>query len=176
MEERGGTSNIITSFGLKQHVAPPPPSGGGVYQMDPPRSGNPNPFPAGLPNTTAAASASAVAAKATENAAPPFSLTMPVENSSAELAKKKRGRPRKYNPDGSLAVTLSPMPLSSSVPLSTAFVSQKRERGRRRGRGRGRGRVEQPPNNNSWVKNPQMFEFQNSSPGNIYISHFFSVT
>ncbi|XP_018472654.1 AT-hook motif nuclear-localized protein 4 [Raphanus sativus] len=170
MEEREGTSNnILTSFGLKQHVAPPPhPPSTGVYQMDPPRSENPNFFPVGLlPNTTAAsASVSAVAVKATENAAaaaPPFSLTMPVENSSSELAKKKRGRPRKYNPDGSLAVTLSPMPISSSVPLATGQRGRGRGRGRG-GRGRG-GRVEQQPyNNNNWAKHPRMFEFDNSSP------------
>ncbi|CAH8305999.1 unnamed protein product [Eruca vesicaria subsp. sativa] len=167
MEEREGTSsnnNNITSFGLKERVAPPT---GGVYQMDPPRSENRNPFPAGLPNTTAAsASASAVAAKPSENAAPPFSLTMPVENSSSELMVKKRGRPRKYNPDGSLAVTYSPMPISSSVSLTTAFAPPQRGRGRGRGRERGRGRVEPPNinNNNNWLRNPQMFEFNNTSP------------
>ncbi|CAN6851113.1 unnamed protein product [Brassica oleracea] len=169
MEERQGTSNNnnnndnkISSFGLK-HVAPPPPDGG-VYQMGPPRSENPNPFPAGLPSTTAAsASASAVAATAPENAASPFSLTMPVGNSSSELKMKKRGRPRKYNPDGLLAVTLSPMPISSSVPLTTVFAPPQRGRGRGRGRERGQARVE-PPNNNNRLTNPQMFEFNNSSP------------
>ncbi|XVE64111.1 hypothetical protein DITRI_Ditri07aG0075500 [Diplodiscus trichospermus] len=44
--------------------------------------------------------------------------------------KKKRGRPRKYAPDGSLAMTLSPMPLSSSIPLTGEFSSWKGGRGR----------------------------------------------
>ncbi|CDY65097.1 BnaAnng20150D [Brassica napus] len=170
MDEREGTSsnsnsnNNITSFGLNQHVAPPPPNSG-VYQMGPPRSENPNPFPAGLPNTNAAsASASAVAATPPENAAPPFSLTMPVGNSSSELKMKKRGRPRKYNPDGSLAVTLSPMPISSSVPLTTVFAPPQRGgRGQGRGRERGQARVD-PPSNNNRLTNPQMFGFNNSSP------------
>lgn len=30
--------------------------------------------------------------------------------------KKKRGRPRKYGPDGSVAMALSPKPISSSAP------------------------------------------------------------
>lgn len=42
--------------------------------------------------------------------------------------KKKRGRPRKYGPDGTMA--LSPMPISSSVPPSGDFPSGKRGRGR----------------------------------------------
>ncbi|KAL0877173.1 hypothetical protein Bca101_026878 [Brassica carinata] len=123
MEEREGTSNNnnsnITSFGLKQHVSPPL---------------------TGLPNTTAA-SASAVAATASKNAAPPFSLTMPVGNSSSELKMKKRGRPRKYNPDSSLPVTHSPMPIPSSVPLTTVFAPTQRGRGRGRVRDCGQARV-----------------------------------
>ncbi|KAB2070262.1 hypothetical protein ES319_A08G144300v1 [Gossypium barbadense] len=47
--------------------------------------------------------------------------------------KKKRGRPRKYGPDGKMARALSPMPISSSVPPGTAeFLS-----GGKPGRGRG---------------------------------------
>ncbi|KAI4384733.1 hypothetical protein MLD38_002845 [Melastoma candidum] len=34
-----------------------------------------------------------------------------------DVVKKKRGRPRKYGPDGSV-VALSPMPISASIPLS----------------------------------------------------------
>lgn len=140
MEEREGTNNNnSSSFGLKQHEA----SDGG-YPMDPPRPENPNPF-SGPPATAAAVAAVA------ENAAPPFSLTMPAETASSEL-KKKRGRPRKYNPDGTLAVTLSPMPISSSVPLSAEFPPRKR--------GRGRGK------SNRWLKKSQMFQFDRS-PGNV---------
>jgi len=40
--------------------------------------------------------------------------------------KKKRGRPRKYGPDGSVAMALSPLPISSSAPLSNDFSSGKR--------------------------------------------------
>ncbi|KAK7382194.1 hypothetical protein VNO80_00944 [Phaseolus coccineus] len=41
-------------------------------------------------------------------------------------AKKKRGRPRKYGPDGSVTMALSPMPISSSAPSSNNFSSGKR--------------------------------------------------
>ncbi|KAE8677423.1 AT-hook motif nuclear-localized protein 3 [Hibiscus syriacus] len=49
--------------------------------------------------------------------------------------KKKRGRPRKYGPDGTMTRALSPMPISSSVlPVSSEFLS-----GGKQGRGRGSG-------------------------------------
>lgn len=41
--------------------------------------------------------------------------------------KKKRGRPRKYGPDGKPKVTLSPMPISSSIPLSGDFPGWKQK-------------------------------------------------
>ncbi|KFK29037.1 hypothetical protein AALP_AA7G080500 [Arabis alpina] len=143
MEEREGTNNNnnSSSFGLKQHEASS--DGGGGYSMDPPRPDNPNPF--SVPPVTSAVVADNAAAAA---AAPPFSLTMPAETASSEL-KKKRGRPRKYNPDGTLAVTLSPMPISSSVPLSSTEFPP-----RKRGRGRGK--------SNRWLKKSQMFQFDRS--------------
>ncbi|KAG5600482.1 hypothetical protein H5410_031852 [Solanum commersonii] len=39
--------------------------------------------------------------------------------------KKKRGRPKKYRPDGSLNTALSPMPISASIPLSGDFSGWK---------------------------------------------------
>lgn len=48
--------------------------------------------------------------------------------------KKKRGRPRKYGPDGKPALgavtALSPMPISSSIPLTGEFSAWKSGRGR----------------------------------------------
>ncbi|WCJ36526.1 AT-hook motif nuclear-localized protein 6 [Euphorbia peplus] len=45
--------------------------------------------------------------------------------------KKKRGRPRKYAPDGSLNTALSPMPISASIPLAGAeFSTWKRGKAR----------------------------------------------
>ncbi|KAJ0239781.1 AT-hook motif nuclear-localized protein 3 [Hirschfeldia incana] len=135
MEEREGTNNTNTS--LKQAVS------SDAYPMDPPRPDNPNPFSA--PPTITSSSA--------ENAAAPqFSLTMPTETASSEQLKKKRGRPRKYNPDGTLAVTLSPMPISSSVPLTSGLPPRKR------GRGRGRGR------SSPWLNKSEMFQFDRT-PG-----------
>ncbi|XP_039066695.1 AT-hook motif nuclear-localized protein 1-like [Hibiscus syriacus] len=49
--------------------------------------------------------------------------------------KKKRGRPRKYGPDGTMTRALSPMPISSSIlSVSGEFSS-----GGKQGRGRGSG-------------------------------------
>ncbi|CAH8304211.1 unnamed protein product [Eruca vesicaria subsp. sativa] len=148
MEEREGTNNNnnVTSFGLNQQQQQHEPAAASSvpYQMDPPRPDNPFSAP---PITSSSTPSSAVAV---ENAAPQFSLTMPAaaETGSSEQ-KKKRGRPRKYNPDGTLAVTLSPMPISSSVPLSSEFTPRKR--------GRGRG-----SRSSRWLKKSQMFQFDRS--------------
>ncbi|KAL6183886.1 hypothetical protein ACLB2K_045296 [Fragaria x ananassa] len=39
-------------------------------------------------------------------------------NMGGEPMKKKRGRPRKYGPDGTMAMTLSPSPQAAAVPVS----------------------------------------------------------
>ncbi|XP_022737526.1 AT-hook motif nuclear-localized protein 3-like [Durio zibethinus] len=64
------------------------------------------------------------------NAAPPASIAAPLGPGTSTEMKKKRGRPRKYGPDGSLAMALSPMPISSSIPLSGEVTPWKRGRGR----------------------------------------------
>ncbi|KAF8379326.1 hypothetical protein HHK36_028760 [Tetracentron sinense] len=50
------------------------------------------------------------------------------------VVKKKRGRPRKYGPDGMVSLALSPMPISSSAPAPAPgageFSAGKRGRGR----------------------------------------------
>ncbi|OIV90711.1 hypothetical protein TanjilG_15097 [Lupinus angustifolius] len=56
--------------------------------------------------------------------------TVPVSSPATE-GKKKRGRPRKYGADGkAAALALSPMPISSSIPLTGDFSAWKRGRGR----------------------------------------------
>lgn len=57
--------------------------------------------------------------------AAPISVAAP----TAEV-KKKRGRPKKYGPDGSLSTALCPMPISASIPLSGDFSAWKPSRGR----------------------------------------------
>jgi predicted DNA-binding protein with PD1-like motif len=44
--------------------------------------------------------------------------------------KKKRGRPRKYGPDGKPLLPLSPMPISASIPLAGEFTGWKNGGGR----------------------------------------------
>lgn len=48
--------------------------------------------------------------------APPQSAESAAAAAATMPVKKKRGRPRKYGPDGALAVALSPRPISSSAP------------------------------------------------------------
>ncbi|KAK8612040.1 hypothetical protein V6N13_132073 [Hibiscus sabdariffa] len=61
---------------------------------------------------------------------PPVSVGL-----TGSMEKKKRGRPRKYGPDGTMARALSPMPISSSVPPVAGEFSS----GGKQGRGRGSG-------------------------------------
>ncbi|MED6168198.1 AT-hook motif nuclear-localized protein 1 [Stylosanthes scabra] len=48
---------------------------------------------------------------------PPRTAEMTTSPATMQMEKKKRGRPRKYGPDGSV-VALSPKPISSSAPLA----------------------------------------------------------
>ncbi|KAJ7950992.1 AT-hook motif nuclear-localized protein [Quillaja saponaria] len=46
------------------------------------------------------------------------------------IGKKKRGRPRKYGPDGAVSMALSPLPISSSAPPANEFSTGKRGKGK----------------------------------------------
>lgn len=58
----------------------------------------------------------------------PVPVSAPMVTTSSTDGKKKRGRPRKYGPDGKVA--LSPMPISASIPLTGDFSAWKRGRGK----------------------------------------------
>lgn len=65
-------------------------------------------------------------------AAPPVSAGMYGPGTGSEV-KKKRGRPRKYGPDGAVnwvTMALSPMPISSSIPLTGEYSVWKQGRGK----------------------------------------------
>lgn len=65
------------------------------------------------------------------------SMAMPSGTPSTQPVKKKRGRPRKYAPDGAVSLGLSPMsvtPKTSSASLSAS--TEKKNRGRPPGSGR----------------------------------------
>ncbi|XP_073154195.1 AT-hook motif nuclear-localized protein 1-like [Henckelia pumila] len=65
---------------------------------------------------------------------PPVSISPPTDTAAvvggAVSLKKKRGRPRKYGPDGSVSLTLSPKPLSSSAPPPVIDFSSVQKRGK----------------------------------------------
>lgn len=75
------------------------------------------------PTQVAGSSPVVTSAVAVSQAAPPPTVTAPVTAPAAVVtaagtmpAKKKRGRPRKYGPDGTVTMALSPKPISSSAP------------------------------------------------------------
>ncbi|KAG9445369.1 hypothetical protein H6P81_016709 [Aristolochia fimbriata] len=66
---------------------------------------------------------------------PPVSIALGGSAAQLTQVKKKRGRPRKYGPDGTVSLALSPMPISSSAPAGSGmgpgdFSTVKRGRGR----------------------------------------------
>ncbi|KAD6796364.1 hypothetical protein R6Q59_019846 [Mikania micrantha] len=56
---------------------------------------------------------------------PPAEVMMGGVMSGSDGFKKKRGRPRKYGPDGKPMVALSPMPISASIPLTGDYPGWK---------------------------------------------------
>lgn len=109
MESRDGVNSAVTVVGSDApsdyHVAPRTENlattGGSTT---PPPSSAPGSVPPPQPAVVGAA---------------PVAMTMPV--------KKKRGRPRKYGPDGSVTMALSPKPISSSAPPHVIdFSAEKR--------------------------------------------------
>jgi hypothetical protein len=57
--------------------------------------------------------------------ASPVSVGLP-----GTTGKKKRGRPRKYGPEGTVTMALSPMPISASAPPGGDFSAVKRGKAR----------------------------------------------
>ncbi|KAI4315318.1 hypothetical protein L6164_028142 [Bauhinia variegata] len=92
-------------------------SGVTVVESDAPRTENPAPA-GGSPTPAPAAQVSVAPPQPAPMAAAPVATTMPL--------KKKRGRPRKYGPDGSVTKALSPKPISSAPPSVIDFSAEKR--------------------------------------------------
>ncbi|CAL9087779.1 unnamed protein product [Musa textilis] len=78
---------------------------------------------------------------------PPAGLVVGPAGVGAEgTVKKKRGRPRKYGPDGSLLRPLNPMPISASAPAGLEYTSVAAVgAAMKRGRGRPLGSVSKSP-------------------------------
>ncbi|XP_054812133.1 AT-hook motif nuclear-localized protein 6-like [Prosopis cineraria] len=88
------------------------------------------PAPAPAPAPTTAPIPSPASAPVPSSVSAPEPVSVAAAPASTDVVKKKRGRPRKYGPDGKLALALSPMPISSSIPLTGDFSLWKRGRGR----------------------------------------------
>ncbi|KAK7346664.1 hypothetical protein VNO80_21187 [Phaseolus coccineus] len=116
MESSGGVSGGVTVVGSDApsdyHVAPrtdnPAPASGSTTQIPATAGSAP---PSNPPHTAAMEALPAT-----------MPTTMP--------AKKKRGRPRKYAPDGSVTMALSPKPISSSAPLPPVIDFSSENRGK----------------------------------------------
>ncbi|KAK6158061.1 hypothetical protein DH2020_005375 [Rehmannia glutinosa] len=106
----GGVTVVGSDAPSEYHVAP--------------RTANENP-----PQVTGSASLAVTVTPA------PVSVTQPPSEAAGvggaiTTLKKKRGRPRKYGPDGSVAKALSPKPISSSAPPPVIDFSAVGKRGK----------------------------------------------
>lgn len=147
MEEKGGVSpsGVITVKGDEEATEfQQNPSL--LQSVGPTTVVSPSPPPPPPPPPTSVTPVSAAAAP------PPL-----ISSAGLDLTKKKRGRPRKYAPDGSLnprylRPTLSPTPISTSIPFSGDYSHWKQ----------GKAQQYLPV---ELIKKPHMFEY-GSSPGN----------
>ncbi|XP_009130205.1 AT-hook motif nuclear-localized protein 6-like [Brassica rapa] len=148
MEEKGGVSpsGVITVKGdeeateFQQNPSLLQPVGPTTVVS---RTPSPPPSPPPPPPPTSVTPVSAAAAP------PPL-----ISSAGLDLTKKKRGRPRKYAPDGSLnprylRPTLSPTPISTSIPFSGDYSHWKQ----------GKAQQYLPV---ELIKKPHMFEYGSS--------------
>lgn len=127
-------------------AAPPQESGGSFQPAVLPRQENPSQAGGGAPATATVAPAPATVEAPTAVAVgspAPVSMAMPV-------FKKKRGRPRKYGPDGSLVMPLSLMPISASAPAGEFSLSSVPALLMKRGRGRPGGSASRQQQQQQW--------------------------
>ncbi|KAF7810273.1 AT-hook motif nuclear-localized protein 5-like [Senna tora] len=82
--------------------------------------------------------------------------------SSGEPLKKKRGRPRKYGPDGPVSLGLSPMSATATSTPGSSTSSQKRNRGR-------------PPGSGRKQQLASLGEWMNSSAGVAFAPHVINI-
>lgn len=103
------------------------------------RSENPGQFsetttPLALAPAVAPVAGTALAAAVAPAVVAPPAIAAPPATPVSGVApgtevKRKRGRPRKYGPDGKGVVALSPMPISASIPLTGDYSTWKHSKG-----------------------------------------------
>ncbi|ESQ31701.1 hypothetical protein EUTSA_v10004345mg [Eutrema salsugineum] len=149
MEEKSGisTSGVMTVKGDEALASRTEfQQNSGFLQFAGPKTVVPPPPPPPPPAPTT------VIPGSTATAPPPL-----ISSSGSDPTKKKRGRPRKYAPDGSLnpralKPTLSPTPISSSIPLSGDYHHSTWKRGKAH-------QQQQPLD---FVKKTHKFEYESS--------------
>ena len=90
-----------------------------------------------------ASAPAAVESSAGGAASAPPAISSSVGAAVTPIFRKKRGRPRKYGPGGTLLMPLSPMPISASVPAGDIPVAAAAAMLMKRGRGRPAGSLNQ---------------------------------
>ncbi|CAN6859408.1 unnamed protein product [Brassica oleracea] len=144
MEEKGGISpSVVITVKGDEEATEFQQNPSFLQSVGPTTVVSPSPPPPPPPPPTSVTPVSAAAAP------PPL-----ISSAGSDLTKKKRGRPRKYAPDGSLSPrylrpTLSPTPISTSIPFSGDYNHWKR----------GKAQQYQPV---ELIKKPHKFEYGSS--------------
>ncbi|KFK40504.1 hypothetical protein AALP_AA2G004500 [Arabis alpina] len=174
--QRGAFTNLSPSQVASGLHAPPPPPGMRPMlnpNIHHPQANNPGPPPFSMSehrhsdfghSIHMGMASSASAAPAVQQ--PPLQ-PQPPPQMEQPMVKKKRGRPRKYAPDGQVSLGLSPMPTSASHKAKdSSALSDPNAPKRARGRPPGTGRKQRLANLGEWM---------NTSAGVAFAPHVISV-
>ncbi|CAE5962303.1 unnamed protein product [Arabidopsis arenosa] len=169
--QRGVFTNLTPSQVASGLHAPPPPPG--MRPMSNPNIHHPQASNPGPPFSIAEHRHSdfghsihmGMASSASPAAVQP-TLQLPPPLSEQPMVKKKRGRPRKYAPDGQVSLGLSPMPCVSKKSKDSSSMSDPNAPKRARGRPPGTGRKQRLANLGEWM---------NTSAGLAFAPHVISV-
>lgn len=171
--QRGAFTNLSPSQVASGLHAPPPPPPGFRPMSNPnihhPQANNPGP-PFSIAEHRHSDFGHSIhmgmASSASASSVQPSLQPQPPPPPETPMVKKKRGRPRKYAPDGQVSLGLSPIPCASNKSKDSSSLTDPNAPKRARGRPPGTGRKQRLANLGEWM---------NTSAGLAFAPHVISV-
>ncbi|XP_010473594.1 PREDICTED: AT-hook motif nuclear-localized protein 5 isoform X1 [Camelina sativa] len=168
--QRGAFTNLTPSQVASGFHAPPPPPPRMRPMLNPnihhPQASNPGPPFSMAEQQRYSDFGHSIHMGMGSSAAVQPPLSQPQPPPETPMAKKKRGRPRKYAPEGQVSLGLSPMPCVSKKSKDSSSMSDPNAPKRARGRPPGTGRKQRLANLGEWM---------NTSAGFAFAPHVISV-
>ncbi|KAL1192040.1 AT-hook motif nuclear-localized protein 5 [Cardamine amara subsp. amara] len=172
LQRRAFTNLSPSQVASGLHAPPPPPPG--FRPMSNPNIHHPQANNPGPPFSIAEHRHSdfghsihmGMASSASASSVQPSLQPPPPPPPETPMVKKKRGRPRKYVPDGQVSLGLSPMPCASNKSKDSSSLTDPNAPKRARGRPPGTGRKQRLANLGEWM---------NTSAGLAFAPHVISV-